>query len=124
MVGKIEGVSLVPLLTNNPSTFQRSEKTLLFHYPHYGQGSAQKPQTAIIAGIYTLIRDLETGTRQLFDLEKDISEKNDLSKQNPELTEKLEQLIDQRLKEVDAQLPTQNPDYDPDAKKERTGRQR
>ena len=124
LVGKIEGVSLVPLLTDDPSTFQRSEKAFLFHYPHYGQGPAQKPQTAIIAGNYKLIRDLETGTLQLFDPEKDISEKNDLSKQNPELTEKLEQLMDQRLKEVDAQLPTENPDYDPDAKQERTGQRR
>ncbi|MCF7848372.1 MAG: sulfatase-like hydrolase/transferase [Kiritimatiellales bacterium] len=113
-IGKIEGTSLVPLLTGE-GKFQRLENTLLFHYPHYGQGPAQKPQSAIIVGNYKLLRDLETGTAQLFDLDKDISEANDLSKRMPEKAQEMEKLMDARLKAVGAQLPTKNPDYDPSA---------
>lgn len=47
----------------------------------YRQEPAQKPQSAIISGNYKLLKDLETV--QLLDLEKDLSEKNDLSKRCP-----------------------------------------
>jgi arylsulfatase A-like enzyme len=122
--GKIEGTSLAPLLTGNGTDFQRSEKALLFHYPHYGQGPLQKPQSAIIVGQYKLIRDLETGDLQLFDLENDLTESNNLAKKNPEKTEQLEKLLAQRLDEVDAEMPTENPDYDSNAKQERPARRK
>ncbi len=117
---KIEGTSLAPLLAGKDSDFQRSEKALLFHYPHYGLGPIQKPQSAIIAGEYKLIRDLESGDLQLFDLKNDLTESTNIAKKNPEKTEQLATLLDQRLAEVDAQMPTENPDYDPS--KEQTRR--
>ncbi|MDF7806727.1 sulfatase [Pontiellaceae bacterium B12219] len=120
----IEGTSLVPLLTGTSDTFQRSEKALLFHYPHYGQGPAQKPQSAIIVENFKLIRDLETGDLQLFDLEKDLTESTNLAKKNPEKTEQLAKLLDRRLDEVGAQLPTENPNYDSDAQQPRPTRRR
>lgn len=111
--GKIEGVSLVPLLTNT-GTFKRSEP-LLFHYPHYGLGPAQRPYSALIVGKYKLLKELETGSLHLFDLEKDISEQTDLARALPEKTAELNTLLIRRLEEVRAQQPTVNPDYDPDA---------
>ncbi|RKX45250.1 MAG: sulfatase [Verrucomicrobia bacterium] len=111
---KIDGASLVPLLEGKPATFQRAEESLLFHYPHYGQGPAQKPQSAIIVGNYKLLKELETGASQLFDLEADLSEENDLSGKMTEKAEQLETLLDKRLKQVDAQIPTGNTNYDPD----------
>jgi arylsulfatase A-like enzyme len=114
-IEEIEGSSLVPLLTGKPASFQRQEKSLLFHYPHYGQGPAQKPQSAVIVGNYKLLRDLETETVQLFDLEKDLSEKNDLAQTMPGKADELEKLLNKRLQEVDAQMPTTNQDYDPEA---------
>jgi len=113
--GMIEGTSLIPLLTGEPESFQRTENSLLFHYPHYGQGPIQKPQSALIAENYKLLKDLESGTVQLFNLENDLSEKNDLSATMPEKTEKLESLLNKRLAQAEAQMPTTNPDYDPDA---------
>lgn len=110
----VEGVSLLPLLDGKPAAFER-DKALLFHYPHYGQGPRQKPQSALIAGNYKLLKDLETGTVQLFDLEKDRSEQTDLAQKMPEKAVELEKLMNKRLKEVGAQLPTENPDYDPNA---------
>ncbi len=121
-VGEIEGISLVPLLRGKSDEFQRSETALLFHYPHYGQGPSQKPQSAIIVGNYKLLKDLETGTVQLFDLKADLSEQKDLSTTNPEKTNELENRLEKRLKELGAQQPTVNPDYDPDAQSERRKR--
>lgn len=112
--GKIEGVSLVPLLTGIKS-FKRSENALLFHYPHYGQGPQQKPQSALILKNYKIVKDLENGSVQLFDLEKDLSEKNDLARKMPEKVREMAALLEKRLKQVDAQLPTLNPNYDPTA---------
>jgi arylsulfatase A-like enzyme len=110
-IGKIEGVSLVPLLTGQ-GIFQRSEDSLLFHFPNYGPGPNQGPQSAIIVGSWKLIRNYETGTVQLFDLKTDLSEQHDLSRKNPEKTQELEKRLDRRLKAVDAQMPYANPDYD------------
>ncbi len=113
---RIDGASLVPLLEGKPAPFHRAEDSLLFHYPHYGHGPAQKPQSAIIVKNYKLLKDLETGTSQLFDLEADLSEKNDLSESMPEKAAEMATLLDQRLKQVDAQMPPENSNYDPDAK--------
>lgn len=117
-IEKLAGVSLLPLLSGK-GKFQRCEDSLLFHYPHYGLGPAQKPQSALILGKYKLLKELETETLHLFDLEKDISEKNDLADKLPEKTAELDALMTRRLKELDAQMPSKNPDYDPDAKQER-----
>ncbi|MGE4489164.1 MAG: sulfatase-like hydrolase/transferase, partial [Kiritimatiellales bacterium] len=109
---KIEGVSLVPLLTGQ-GTFQRLEDSLLFHFPNYGPGPGQGPQSALIVGNWKLIRNYETGTVQLFDLKTDLSEQHNLARETPEKTQELEKRLDRRLKAVDAQMPYANPDYDP-----------
>jgi len=123
VAGKIEGESLVPLLTGS-KTFHRSENALLFHYPHYGQGPQQKPQSALILKNYKIVKDLETGAVQLFDLENDLSEKNDLARQMPEKAREMEALLEKRLKQVGAQMPTENPDYDSAAQSARPMRSR
>ncbi|MCE9531505.1 MAG: sulfatase, partial [Planctomycetes bacterium] len=49
----------------------------------------------------------------LFDLSKDIGERKDLAASMPEETKKLRQRLDTYLTAVNAQLPTPNPNYDP-----------
>ncbi|HEY5652780.1 MAG TPA: sulfatase-like hydrolase/transferase [Pontiella sp.] len=107
-----ESVSLIPLLQNKTDLFKRTH-ALLFHYPHYGKGPEQKPQTALIVSNWKLLKDWETNTYQLFDLSNDLEEKNDLSKSNEVKLGEMIQLMDQRLSETQAQLPIQNPDYTP-----------
>jgi arylsulfatase A len=75
----IEGVSLVPLLQGNSKVFDRTED-LVFHFPHYGIGPRQVPQSAILDEHWKLIKGYETGEVKLFDLSKDIGETTDLSK--------------------------------------------
>lgn len=117
--GNAEGVSLVPLLTGKPDEFERTKNAMLFHYPHYGQGPRQKPQTALVCSQWKLIKEWEAGSYQLFDLSKDLEEKNDLSKSNPDKLEEMVTQMEQRLKESNAQLPTQNSGYDPDEEPQR-----
>ncbi|MDF7799340.1 sulfatase [Pontiellaceae bacterium B1224] len=110
--GTDESEDLTPLLTG--TTFTRNTD-LLFHYPHYGQGPMQTPQTALISNDWKLLRDWESGTDKLYNLKTDLGEKTDLSSKEPEHFKKMVALLNQRLTETDAQLPTQNPDYDTDA---------
>ncbi|MGI9243184.1 MAG: sulfatase [Verrucomicrobiales bacterium] len=120
--GPMDGTSIVPLLAGEASKFHRNEDALLFHYPHYGRGPSQKPQSAVIVGKYKLIRELESGTVQLFDLENDLFEKSDLHDSMPDKTRELEEILDRRLGEVGAQLPKANPNYDSSASPQRRRR--
>ncbi|MGZ0709541.1 sulfatase [Coraliomargarita sp. W4R53] len=117
-----EGSSLVPLLTGSPESFNRSEAALLFHYPHYGQGPMQKPQSALILDHYKLLKNWEDGSVQLFDLTADISEAKNLALEMPEKADALEKRLNVRLQEVNAQLPTENSNYDSNAKATRRKR--
>lgn len=112
-----EGSSLVPLLTDQADVFRRTAP-LLFHFPHYGSGPNQKPQSALIDGDLKLVRDWESGTHQLFDLATDSGEQHDLSSTHLTELEKMIAALDERLVAADAQLPTPNPNYDPDALQE------
>ncbi len=49
----------------------------------------------------------------MFDLSKDISERNDLAKQMPQEAQRLKGRLDKYLLEVNAQMPLPNSDYDP-----------
>ncbi len=122
--GAIDGVSLAPLLADRPDDFARAEEALLFHYPHYGQGPRQEPQSAILLGDHKLVRDLETGTSELFDLALSPAEERDLSGEDPQRAAELDGLLDELLERAGAQMPTENPDYDPRAAAEEPRRGR
>lgn len=109
-----ESEDLAPLLEGSPEQFER-DLPMLFHYPHYGKGPLQKPQTALVSNDWKLLRDWETGSDQLYDLDSDLGETNDLSSAEPEIFNALLAAMNKRLDEVDAQIPTANPDFDPTA---------
>jgi arylsulfatase A-like enzyme len=109
---KIEGGSIVSLLANDgKGTVKRPREEMVFHFPHYQSGDG--PHSAILLGDLKLLKFYETGRLALFDLSKDISEKNDLSKTLPEETAKLDKLLIKYLADVGAALPEENPKYDP-----------
>ncbi len=64
-------------------------------------------------GNYKLIRVYETGARMLFDLSKDIGEREDLAKQFPQQVAELDRRLTDYLSAVGAQMPAPNPSYDP-----------
>jgi len=106
----VEGGNFAPLLGGNTEPVKRPREELVFHFPHY-QGD--KPHSAIILGDYKAIKFYETGNVHLYNLAKDIGEKNNLAAAMPELTEKLETRLDDYLKAVNADLPVVNPDHVP-----------
>ena len=107
----IEGGSIAALLANaGAGSIKRPREELVFHFPHY-QGDA--PHSAIFMGNLKLIRFYEDNKTVLFDLSRDIGEKNDLSKQMPAEAARLGKKLQDYLVAVHAQMPTPNPQYDP-----------
>jgi len=84
-------------------------KAIYWHYPHYGnQGGF--PGSAIRMGNYKLIANYLENSIELYNLKDDISEKNNLAEKMPKKTRHLKILLEKWLKEVEAKMPTPNPD--------------
>lgn len=109
----LEGVSLASLLSGSDQPLV--ERSLLFHYPHYGQGARQKPQSALIHGDYKILYNWESQSAELFNLSNDPGEQNDLSGSESKRAAELLAQLHQRLNEIEASLPRPNPNYDPNA---------
>jgi hypothetical protein len=54
---------------------------------------------------------------ELYNLEKDIGEQNNLAKQMPERVEQLKKMLSNWRRKVNAQMLTTNPDYNPEKAK-------
>jgi hypothetical protein len=89
----------------------RQREELVFHFPHYQ--SDDGPHSSIRVGNLKLIHFYENDRIALFDLAKDIGERNDLSEQMPKAAQELKGRLDQYLTDINAQLPTPNPNFDP-----------
>ena len=104
-----DGVDLVPLLKNETDSLPR--KALYWHYAHY-HGSTWRPGGSVQSGKWKLIQFYEDGRVELYNTEDDISERNDLSKSNPEKVKELLTKLNKWREETGAKIPEQNPDYD------------
>ena len=112
----VDGLSLVPLLKQT-GALQRD--ALYWHYPHY---HITKPFGAVRKGQWKLIEYYEDMRCELYDLSRDLGEKNDLAAQQPERVDALRRLLHEWRKDLGAQMPTENPDYDPARANTRPGR--
>ena len=86
------------------------ERPLFGHDPHYGNQGGN-PGSAIRKGTYKLIHDFETGEKLLFDLEKDLGETNDLSKERPKVVHDLYLKLEAWRKEGNAKMMRPNPTW-------------
>ncbi len=108
----IEGGSLVPLLRHEgQGEVKRAREEMVFHFPHYQ--SDDGPHSAIYLGNLKLMRFYESDHVKLFDLSKDIGERNDLSSSMPKETAALKARLEKYLTDIDAQMATANPNFDP-----------
>jgi arylsulfatase A-like enzyme len=107
---QVDGVSLVPLLKNPQHRLKRD--ALYWHYPHYHSGGAT-PHSAVRAGDWKLIEFFEEYRAELYNLKSDIGETRDLAKEQPKRAERLRAQLRRWRRDVGAQLPIPNPDYDP-----------
>jgi len=79
-----------------------SRDAIYWHFPHYSNHGMQSPGGAIRSGRYKLLEYFENGTVQLFDLQTDPGEQNDLSKKQPEVARKLRLKLQKWRDEVGA----------------------
>ena len=110
-----DGESLVPILKQEKDRLARD--AIYWHYPHYHPGGAT-PYGAIRERDWKLIEFYEDGHVELYNLKDDIGETNDLAKEKPELAKRLQEKLHAWRTEVDAQMPTVNPEYKAKVKNE------
>jgi arylsulfatase A-like enzyme len=106
---KADGESITALLKGG-SKLKRD--AIYWHYPHYHPGSAT-PYSAVRAGDWKLIHFFEDDHVELYNLKDDLSEKTDLAAKDTKKVAELRAKLDTWRKDVGAQLPTPNPNYDP-----------
>jgi arylsulfatase A-like enzyme len=105
----IDGKSLLPAINGGKNL---SDRPLFWHYPHYHSQGAT-PYSAVRLKNWKYYYFYEDNHAELYDLGKDVSEKQDLSGQNPRKMKELNGLLNNWLREVGAQLPVPNTNYDP-----------
>lgn len=110
----LDGESLVPLLKQSGGL---KRDAIYWHYPHYHPGGAT-PYGAVRAGDFKLIEFYEDNHVELYNLKDDIGEKHELSATLPDKTKQLTKQLHAWRQSVGAQMPTPNPDYDPEKAKQ------
>lgn len=103
---RVDGVSLLPVLTGFGHIAERS---LFWHYPHYHHTT---PAGAIRSGDYKLIEYFDDERVELYNLKDDLSETNNLAVEMPALAKELRHKLREWRKSVGAKMPTANPDHD------------
>jgi arylsulfatase A-like enzyme len=95
-----DGLSLLPLLKGA----ERLDRDALYwHYPHYHRPA--KPHGAVRARRWKLLEFFEDNRVELYDLETDIGERNNLAKEKPEKAAELRQMLHAWRDRVGAQMP-------------------
>jgi arylsulfatase A-like enzyme len=77
---------------------------LFWHFPHYGNHGSG-PCSSVRVGDWKLIHWIEDDSVELFDLATDLSEKNDLAAQQPEMVQQLRERLHAWRKETGANMP-------------------
>ena len=96
----LDGGSLISLFENgNSGTVNRENSGLVFHFPWFNG----EPESAIRLGDYKLIKNIDSRKLWLFNLTNDIEERMDLSEQMPEKTIEMHNILENYLKNVDAE---------------------
>ena len=115
----LDGNSLVPLLNHKEKSF--AQRPLFWNFPGYLEGGNAEthdptfrstPSAVVRKGDWKLIRYYETDEVELFNIRKDISEKNNLAQQQPKIVKKLLKELTKWQKETNAPIATErNPAY-------------
>ncbi|MCS3556241.1 MULTISPECIES: sulfatase [unclassified Sphingobacterium] len=106
---KLDGQSLVELLTGADENDNWKNRSLIWNIPNkwtVPDGPAINFFSAIRQGDYKLLYDMKNGKVELYDLSKDIGEKNNLAEKMKSKTKALSTLLSEQLKRWNAQLPT------------------
>ncbi|WP_346238394.1 sulfatase [Niabella insulamsoli] len=102
-----DGKSYLPVL-KNPSIID-NKRPLLFHYPNRWTFLADEGyawSSGMRLGAWKIIYLMKDKKLELYNLEKDLGERNDLAKSNPKQLKELAQIWTRELKARGAQMPT------------------
>jgi arylsulfatase A len=105
----LDGVDIMPVLTGSGTIDNRP---LYWHYPHYDETI---PYSSAIVDGWKVVRYPDDGKVELYNLNDDPMEKEDLSATKPEKAESMARALDGYLAAVDAQPALPNTEYDPKA---------
>ena len=103
LIQEIDGQSFVPLLKNK----EIDDKPLFWHYPNWWgpSGPGIGSYSAVRQGEWKFIYFHNTQIMELYNLEKDIFENENLIFVNNSKSEELANVLSEYLKSVDAQMP-------------------
>ena len=104
-----DGSSFLKDLTEPGSETERPP--LFIHFPHY---KTMQPASTVRKDQWKLIHFYDTGLHELYNLEGDPGETSNLAEQESEITRELNRIMRDRIRETGAELPTPNPDHDPE----------
>ncbi len=102
----LDGVNLAPLLTGGAL----DRDAVYWHYPHYHHCA---PSGAIRKGDWKLIEYYEDGRLEMFNLARDPGEHHDLASIFPDRATALRDQLAAWRNNVNAAMPSSNPDFDP-----------
>jgi arylsulfatase A-like enzyme len=103
----MDGVSLVPVLSGKTIP----KRDLFWHYPHYGNQGGE-PSSIIRSCDIKLIHYWEDGRDELYNINDDIGEQQDIAAAHPEKVKTLRAKLDIWLKDVGAKIPKQDSRFD------------
>jgi arylsulfatase A len=104
---KFDGISLAELILDSKAPPPRP---LYWHQPHYtNQGS--RPMGAMRDGPWKLIELYDDGSCELYNLDDDVGEANDLSAKMPARVAEMRGKLEAWRRDIGAQSNTANPDY-------------
>ncbi|XMO85390.1 sulfatase [Algibacter sp. AS12] len=104
---KLEGVSILQLFGNKKDFIERP---LFWHFPHHRKEGLSMG-AAVRLGKWKYIVEFETGKEYLYNLDKDIAEQHNLFSPHSKKAKELAANLKKWQKEVDAEMPTINPDF-------------
>jgi len=105
--GRVDGRSLAPLLRGA----RMPERPLFWHYPHYSDQGG-RPSGAVRLGEWKLIEFYEDNRVELFQLTDDPGEQRNLARREAGRAKKLQGLLADWRRSVNASMPAVNPHYD------------
>jgi arylsulfatase A-like enzyme len=105
---KPDGISFTPLLKGESKL---DREAIFWHFPHYSNHGMQSPGGAVRCGDYKLLEYYENNTVQLFNLKNDMEEQHNLASSEPEMVNKLREMLHDWRTQVNAKMMTPNPEY-------------
>ncbi|MFM7926381.1 MAG: sulfatase, partial [Pirellula sp.] len=94
-------------------TTSLNRQSLFWHFPHYNEHPSSVPSSVIRKGVWKLIETFDPAGLELYNLEEDLSETNNLAASNPETLAELRTELESWRANVGAEMMRPNPDYDP-----------